>query len=602
MDTEKAWEEFQNNDSSIRKSESVQQDIQQILDTVTQIKSDVDQLKEEGPQATGIADEEPSLSADNQPPAEAPPMEAPAEEPQAPMGDLMAQPEDGAAEPAPEEAPAEEPAPEAAPADDMGAGDLSGLLSRGEGMEEMSDEDVILDAVRDVKDPELKKQLLALAYQSIEAKSAPPIPPMPPEEQQLPPEILEAVAAEVPPEALMDSEPMMRSATESVQCDANPATEMKEAAPAGPVAASDDEDKKEESEDDEPKDEKEDSEDKKEEPFEPGVTGMPESKDEDNDATEETPVVTEITVEGDADAEPAEDEKTDAIESIVDTILEEAKEKISEQVVEAIDGIEDADSFMLSTSTSDMMKARYGKKMSRGFRRSIDWPETFEGVSMDDKCRYFAKSWNSMDRESQDAVIGLMDRAVGAEKTNAIFKSEGVNLDAIYKSAPVAGECSGNTAPMQESHYGTSGYRDSELTPVDPHPKDPEDEAGWSARNKELIDMNDNVINDVTHRLAQKNGGRPVGARKDVNEIAKKTKPVQDSDDAPTEPLEECKKSADVGIHIPTVSEMMTIKKSGRSAYTAMPREMSEPHGLVPMGESQEIPSTRELMARFTKQ
>ena len=63
MDTEKAWEEFQANDSSIRKSESVQQDIQQILDTVTQIKTDVDQLKAEGPKATGPADEEPTLSA-----------------------------------------------------------------------------------------------------------------------------------------------------------------------------------------------------------------------------------------------------------------------------------------------------------------------------------------------------------------------------------------------------------------------------------------------------------------------------------------------------------------------------------------------------------
>ena len=160
MDTEKAWEEFQNNDSSIRKSESVQQDIQQILDTVTQIKTDVDQLKEEGPKATGLADEEPSLSADNQPPAEAPPMEAPAEEPQAPMGDLMAQPEDGAVEPAPEETPMEASAEEAsmgAPTEEQPL-DLSGEIFSGD--EEISDEDVILDAVRDVKDPELKKQLL----------------------------------------------------------------------------------------------------------------------------------------------------------------------------------------------------------------------------------------------------------------------------------------------------------------------------------------------------------------------------------------------------------------------------------------------------------
>lgn len=574
MATKKKWEEFEENDTQFKKSESVQQDIQQILDTVTQIKTDVDQLKADGPQATGPADSEPSLSApveDNQPPMDMgePPADAPASgpeesnDPQEPIGDLMAQPEDGAATPVPEEsAPAEElpaePEVPEEPAPQMGGYDYT------QDLDEIPDEDIILDTIKDIKDPELKKQLLALAYQHLEMKTQPPMPGMmPPVGEEIP---AEPAAEQLPPGAeealaeLMEGvDPMMKSETAPVACDADVAGDIsKDAKATAPIAASDDEEKKddeekEEKKDDEKEEKKEDSEEKKddEKDFEPGVTGLPEGKDEDNDSAEDLPVVTEVSITED---ESPEGEKEEAIESIVDSILEEAKEKISEQVVEAVNGIDDMDAFMLSTSTSDLMKAKFGKKLDRGFRKSIQWPEDVKSIPMEDKCKLFAKSFSQMDRETQDAVVGLMDRSLGEEKTNSIFKSEGVDLEKIYKSVPVPGDKPNNTVAGEN---------------------------GASQSTEPVADSNDDV--PETDPMANCND----------------TTPVKDCNDTTS-----TKKSAtpEMGIHIPTVSEMLEFKKSGKSAYTPVPREMAEPHMLVSMGEEQSIPSTRELMARFAKQ
>ena len=655
MDTEKRWDEFEKNESQFRKSESVQQDIQQILDTVTQIKSDVDQLKEEGPKATGIADEEPSLSAPeeggNQPPmggmGGAPPMPETGAEPQAPMGDLMAQPEEGSATPMPEAPMSEVPPVEG----DMMGGGLGGglppldLNQYPSGLEEPSDEDILLNAVKDVKNPELKKQLLALTYQSLEQQTAPiePVaPPLPPDmngDGQLSPEdgmLADAMmggapgpeGGEVPPEVLMEAlagagpetNPMYRSAQNpalQITADVNKDKSVSNPNPdTNPMASSDDEKKDDdEDKDDEKKDDGEKEDEKKEEPFEPGVTGMPESKDEDNDSTEETPAVTQVTIE-EEDEDPLKDEKAEAIGSIVDTVLENAKEKITEQVVDTVEGMDDTSEFMLSTSTGTLMKARYGKKLGKGFtksnafKRSIDWPEDVKSLPMEEKCRYFAKAFNSMDNESQDAVIGLMDRTVGPEKTNAIFKSEGVDLEKIYKSDDLVidsstsmgggssfQDCNDKTVPTQES-YGVMGT----------------EQRNW--KNDDVVhnqvqymkDYNKDATSGYENRAKRidKDFADDMAARAEMEDAKKKkklTKPIADSDDSESfQNCSETKKSADVGIHIPTVNEMLAFKKSGMSAYTPMPRDMAEPHGLVKMDDnSMEVPSTRELLERFTK-
>ena len=560
MDTEKAWEEFQANDSSIRKSESVQQDIQQILDTVTQIKTDVDQLKAEGPKATGPVDEEPSLSApeEQQPSPEMPPAPESEAEPQAPMGDLMAQPEDGAATPVPEEPAPVEPPAEPAPA----TFDVPSPFSD----EGTDDVDRLLDMATEMKDPELKQQIIALAYQAIEAQKAPPMPPMPPAEPA--PEEILAAAMDANGDGMLSEEeiePMMRSAdTETVECDANAAEAIKDK-PSETVTMSDDEkdeeDKKEES------DEKKDD-DKKEEP---GVNDeLPEAKEEDKDSLEDLPEVTEVKIETEEQTpEETEEEKGEAIESIIDSILEDAKERIKEQVIEATEGI-DAEHGPFMMSTAEMMKSfRGGKrtavKESEPIRKSIDWPEDVKSLGMEDKCRFFAKSFSQMDEKMQDNVVTLMDTALGSDATSSIFKSEGVDLDKFYE--PVV------KAAVSESNLDNQPTSD-----------------GISVTG----DKKDNSASDATEGVAT----TPKQASCDDTET------VQDSvtPEQETESLEACKKSADVpegvGIHIPTVSEMMAFKKSGTSFYTSISREAAEPHGMVAMGPDNEIPSVKDMFAK----
>ena len=532
MDTEKAWEEFQANDSSIRKSESVQQDIQQILDTVTQIKTDVDQLKADGPKATGPADEEPTLSAPTEEQQPSPEMgggaDLPSEpEPQNAPGDLMPQPEDGAATPSPEpmEPPMEPPMPEPTmPAQQP--------YDYTQGLDTDSDEDIIMDAARDVKDPEVKKQLLALAYQYIEARNAPLPPIAPPMMEEPAPEEILAEAADVNGDGMVSEEEAEELFKSKSFSEANPAKDI--------LGKSDDEEKD---------DDKKEDDDKKDE-GEPGVTDIPESKDEDKDSSEEQPVVTEVKVEEEIpEPESPESEKEEAIDSIIDSILDDAKDRIKEQVVMAVDGIDDAASFTLSTK--DMMNARFGKDLESGFKRSIQWPESFKGVSTEDKCRFFARSFNSMDAETQDKVIGLMDYKLGADRTDSIFKSEGVDLGTIYKS--------------QDGVQATKNVQASSA-------------------------VTDAVAGENASSIASSDDA-PIAECNDA--------PVKECNDGPVKESE-IKKSYQAGKHIPTVSEMMAFKKSGQ-AYMGMPRDMAESHSIVSMEESTEIPSTRELFAKYNK-
>ena len=554
MDTEKAWEEFQANDSSIRKSESVQQDIQQILDTVTQIKTDVDQLKAEGPKATGPVDEEPSLSAPEEP--------APEAEPQAPAGDLMAQPEDGAATPTPEPAPTEASVSEE---------DVPPLFAEGEnpfaadaGGDKESDEDRLLRMAMELDDPELKQQVIALAYQAIEAQKAPPMPPAPPMAEPAPEEIL-AAAMDANGDGMLSEEeiePMMRSAdtTETVKCDANPADAINDK-PSESVAMSD-EDKKD--------DEKKDDDDKSERPKkeEPGVNDELPDKEEDKDSLEEHPEVTEVKIETEEQSpEETEEEKGEAIESIIDSILEEAKERIKDQVIEATEGI-DAEHGPFMMSTAEMMKSfRGGKRTAiktEPVKKSIDWPEDVKSLGMEDKCRFFAKSFPQMDEKTQDNVVTLMDTALGSDATSSIFRSEGVDLDAYYEPVTKAFNLDNQPATSQAAN---------------------------TTDNQTASDATEGVA--TTSKQASCDDTEAV---QECSETAQKSE---------TETVEECndiKKSADVpegvGMHIPTVSEMMAFKKSGTSFYTPISREAAEPHGMVAMGKENEIPSVKEMFAR----
>lgn len=563
MDTEKAWEEFQANDSSIRKSESVQQDIQQILDTVTQIKTDVDQLKAEGPKATGPVDEEPSLSA----PEEAAPALEPEAEPQAPMGDLMAQPEDGAATPTPEEPMAEAPAEDVPPL--FAEGENPFAADAGEAKE--SDEDRLLKMAMELDDPELKQQVIALAYQAIEAQKMPPAPPMEP----APEEIL-AAAMDANGDGMLSEEeiePMMRSAdaTETVKCDANPADAIKDK-PSETVAMSDDEDKEEEKEE---SDEKKDDDDKSERPEkeEPGVNDELPEGEEDKDSLEELPEVTEVKIETEEQTpEETEEEKGEAIESIIDSILEEAKERIKDQVIEATEGI-DAEHSPFLMSTKEMMKSyRSGKrtavKESEPIRKSIDWPEDVKSLDMEDKCRFFAKSFSQMDEKMQDSVVTLMDTALGSDATSSIFKSEGVDLDKFYE--PVV------KAAVSESNLDNQPTSD-----------------GISVTG----DKKDNLASDATEGVATTGEKKSEAVQKCSESVQDSVQPEQE-----TQTLEACKKSADVpegvGMHIPTVSEMMAFKKSGTSMYTSISREAAEPHGMVRMDDEPEIPSVKDMFAK----
>lgn len=658
MDTEKQWDAFEENDSQFRKSESVQQDIQQILDTVTQIKTDVDQLKGENTDAAGPVDTEPALSApeDNQPPA-APPMDmsgaAPGgETPQELMGDLMAQPEDGAATPAPAQEPAmpelmpQEPAmPEAAP---MDVPPLN--------LKQENDRDILLSAARRMEDPSLIQQVLAIVYQSIEDEKEPPAPPI---EEQLPPgaeEIL-AAAMDANGDGMISEdeiEPMMRSAgSESVQCDANPAEGI-EGKPSQSVAMSDDEKK----DDEEEKKEDDKEEDKKKEP---GVNdGLP-SKDEDKDSTEDLPEVTEVKIETEDIDEPEEqtpeetsDEKEDAIDSIIDSILEDAKERIKEQVVEAVDGI-DAEHSPFLMSTAEMMSLRRSGGSHRAFKtgpvkKSIEWPESFEDVSMEDKCRYFAKSFTQLPAAIQDDVVTLMDTRLGSDVTSSIFKSEGVDLDSIYESVQkgsgqtpeqtytaqcaddVEGTASEDNGGMTESEQKSEpvqeGLMDTLTAPIDNYKKkklenkyqaagpDPTRRVASAKGGWDMVPEGMSDKDRKTHMKLDSKGKAPQYGFKDrtissyggrgLKQVSqadydKATSSVQNSDDD-TESLEECKKSADIGMHIPTVNEMMSFRKSHTSMYTAISREAAEPHGIVDMGTEQTIPSVKDMFAkRFGK-
>ena len=570
MDTEKAWEEFQANDSSIRKSESVQQDIQQILDTVTQIKTDVDQLKAEGPKATGPVDEEPSLSApeEQQPSPEMLPAPEPEAEPQAPVGDLMAQPEDGAATPTPEEPMPPMPEMPAAPQMDE---EIPPLNLRPE-----DDQDILLSAARRVTDPSIKQQLLAIVYQAIEDAKGEPMPPI----EEMAPMMEEGPAPEEILAAAMDAngdgtiseeeiEPMVRSAdTETLKCDANVADDMMS------TAKSDDEKEEEKKDDDKEEDEKEESDEKKDdddkserpEKEEPGVNDELPEGEEDKDSLEELPEVTEVTVETEMEPEP-ESEKAEAIESIIDSVLEDAKERIKDQVIEATEGI-DAEHGPFMMSTAEMMKSfRSGKKTAvktEPVRKSIDWPEDVKSLAMEDKCRFFAKSFSQMDEKMQDNVITLMDTALGSETTSSIFKSEGVDLDKFYE--PVVKAFEGNLDNMPATSQGAN-----------------------TTKNQ--------TASDATEGVATSSEQKSEAVQECSESIQDSVQPEQE-----TQTLEACKKSADVpkgvGIHIPTVSEMMAFKKSGTSIYTPISREAAEPHGLVAMGPDNEIPSVKEMFAK----
>ena len=717
MDTEKAWEDFKANDSSIKKSESVQQDIQQILDTVTQIKTDVDQLKAEGPQATGPADTEPSMSApEEQQPSPEAAMGAPAPDmggaPQAPMGDLEAQPEDGAATPG--EPPAEPTMPEPLPAEPTGAEEpgpedfFDAMENSGMGLEEQNDEDILLDAAKEIEDPELKQQLIALVYQALENKKAPPMPPIEEaapvmEEEQLPPEegdamVNEAVAAAMdqngdgmitPDEA----ESVMRSAdNETVQCDADLTIGTGEVSKTpgggsnpGSFTNSDEEEKKDDDEDEkEESDEKKDDDDKSERPKkeEPGVNDdLPESDEEDKDSLEDLPDVTEVKVEseeeipesdGNIEEDPVGEEIEEAIESIIDSVLEDAKERIKEQVIEATAGIEgEHGPFMLSAS--EMMKSFREGGSHRAFRtepirKSIEWPDDVKSIPLEDKCRFFAKSFTQMDELSQDNVVSLMDMTLGPDRASAIFKSEGVDLDTYYE--PIA-KGSGQTPEVPSTHgetvsgNGVNTATDKGEGMVTTGEKmsctesemksESVEESSESIQEGFIGNLKDNFTKkrlenkyqaagpDKSLRLATSKGGysmapegmndkdrkkhmslvnngkdphsgfedRFVSASPQTNRAggaflsqkdydSRKSSTVQSSADD-TESLEACAKSATpegVGIHIPTVNEMMQFKKSGTSMYTAMSREAAEPHGIVKMDDEPEIPSVKEMFAK----
>ena len=612
MDTEKQWDAFEKNDTQFRKSESVQQDIQQILDTVTQIKTDVDQLKGENTEAAGPVDTEPALSApeeSNQPPM-APPEDmsgaAPGGEiPQEPMGDLMAQPEDGAATPSPEmAAPPANDIPGQMP-DDSVIDRLFGGIDEGpapEAVPEENDESILLEAAQKVKDPTMKQQLLAIVYQAIEEQKAPPAPPI--EEMAPAPEEILAAAMDANGDGMISEEevePMMRSATDTVQCDKPPADQI-----TSTVQNSDDEEKKDDEKKDDKKEESEDDKSERPKKEEPGVNdGLP-SEEEDKDSTEELPEVTEVQIETSEDmpeGDQTSEEKADAIDSIIDSVLEDAKEKIKEQVVEAVDGI-DAEHSPFILSTEEMIKSRRAGGSHRAFKpagpikKSIEWPEDVTKLSLEDKCRYFAKSFSQMDNNMQDSVITLMDMKLGSETTSSIFKSEGMDLDAYYE-------------PVMKAAQDHEGFTSGETVSGNGAVKEASEDNGGMTESCEesTVQECDSIQNDFKpHKVVkpgeikptiQANEKTPKFSSPGPNGWASNDSTIQNSDDTVQESVT---KSAGVGIHIPSVSEMMSFKKSGTSMYTSISREAAEPHGIVDMGNEQSIPSVKDMFAkRFGK-
>lgn len=364
---------------------------------------DVDQLK--GGDANAAAG-----------PVEEPMGEAPSEAGGQPdLGALLgggAPPEAGASPGMP---PAEQGAPDmggAPPTDEgMGAPDMGGEPPMGRGgdfftqnlnsglwddLDQQDDTDIILDAAKEVKDPVLKQQLLAIVYQALEAQAQPPAPPMdippapPSDGDSSPEEILAALGIDAPPaDGEMPPEALMRS--EGIQKDANVADDINK-----PLALSDDDKEKEE----------------------PGVNDGKEKGDGEI-KDEELPVVTEVQIEAvpegcdDIDS-PCEQNEENELESIVEDALNTARARIIEE---------------FKTKHAAMECSGEVKKSMPKFL----WPKSYKKLTNEDKCHLFAKSFRVYSDDEQDAVVNLMDRLVGAEKTDSIFKSEGVDLGAIYE-------------------------------------------------------------------------------------------------------------------------------------------------------------------------
>ena len=74
---------------------------------------------------------------------------------------------------------------------------------------------------------------------------------------------------------------------------------------------------------------------------------------------------------------------------------------------------------------------------------------------------------------------------------------------------------------FEKTHYGTNTYREKDLVPIEEnHPEDPEFEAGWRARNNDVIKEHDNSLTEFTGKLAATQDGRPVGASADMRKLS----------------------------------------------------------------------------------
>ena len=172
-----------------------------------------------------------------------------------------------------------------------------------------------------------------------------------------------------------------------------------------------------------------------------------------------------------------------------------------------------------------------------------------------------------MDEKMQDSVVTLMDTALGSDATSSIFKSEGVDLDKFYE--PVA---KGVVSDNLDNQPATS-------------------QAANTTDNQTASDATEGVA--TTSKQASCD---------DTEAVQECSETTQKSETKTVEECNDIKKSADVpegvGIHIPTVSEMMAFKKSGTSMYTAISRGAAEPHGMVAMGSEPEIPSVKDMFAK----
>ena len=195
-------------------------------------------------------------------------------------------------------------------------------------------------------------------------------------------------------------------------------------------------------------------------------------------------------------------------------------------------------------------------------------------------------------------MLGDPSVRAGSEATSAIFKSEGVDLDEYYEPVmkatqdhegythgeTVTGKNSDNLA-SDNGEGMTESCEESASTSNDDYQRGFE----TGKKHMDFLEKNvsgngsakkENYLDDISGALSKYKG-----------------KSVQNS----TESLEACAKSATpegVGIHIPTVNEMMAFKKSGTSMYTAISREAAEPHGIVKMDNEPEIPSVKDMFAK----